>query len=1062
MLSKLGDTANVADNALQSLPKATKNASPLYKAAGVETGFRGGFAGKIDRAMHAVNQIDPGYHVGRQLKKVSDTHNLPQHVDRLINNQIIPRLNKALPEKWQRSSPPDTSPLGTKAGDEIPKKSSSDEYPSGIPKPLVNLKTTPQQDLNSLMANGSIEKGSGIVTNLTPEMDLVTRVGNAFGAEVYYFGGAKKKNSSALGVRRRTLGNRVWINEYHSKGVVDMLNTVGHETIHLIRDVDQKAYEKIVEIIAKHGPPGTLENNIKFYVDNYKKHTGRDLPEYYRVEEGAATTVGDAFERTAFWEELANSPEIAQIYQKTFNDVMDVLQKSGKLTQEEFRVVDESLSSYMFSIRANTQQGATLESLYKARPYVFMEPDPTPLSKLSSSFPPNSIAARSIQTIEELQERMSAGIHAAMNYKVRGHTNPVTQDFARKVTYGIEEYQPIVYSPIFSLTETIDKMADSRAALDPTFDRAKFIDQQQLQIRKAIEMKDFSQLDPELHAATKVLESVNTRLFNDARRAGLRRDPLSDIYAEHYPRHLHPKIAEALGEVPSSSIRPAAADSVNNRASQSRRTMLFRDAWGGTDTFNTATVDHNALTLLSQVGVPKTQRIENASGSLRANYLSEIDPRIPVVRNNGFVDQVILLKKEFDNPADPSAFKWVETPVTFNELSRFIRVDSAHDLTTSAGRLAEHAEPVRYQKVSVDANGNVVAEDFELLTGRLDDMYDSVYKNAVEKQDRFQVLSNWMHDVGVNNLRETSGAFSGNALNTAIARFNQEIHTIEVLNNLPYLLAGGIKKNLIQAPLANPGVRPQGVRMLEMFESEYFSRADRAVIYRKVAALDPQLDAMSKGLKADAFLEFMDNLRINKELYKDMIQAGTFLKNTPPAIDDFLKLTRSSGAIWKAGVLTHPGRYTRDFVSGQAALIYADRWSASAFMGGYEALFNKPSADLLQLPAVKDYLRHYKMPETPENATRAIRQMYATFKGGSGNFYKEFVDELSPVLDAQRGHESLLEALPERFFQARKTVSKRSVVSSRRKTVTLAHGSPATLPAFSICLRSRSLLLTGP
>jgi hypothetical protein len=202
------------------------------------------------------------------------------------------------------------------------------------------------------------------------------------------------------------------------------------------------------------------------------------------------------------------------------------------------------------------------------------------------------------------------------------------------------------------------------------------------------------------------------------------------------------------------------------------------------------------------------------------------------------------------------------------------------------------------------------------------------------------------------------------------------------------------------------------LKLSEVFNSPYFSILQRENIYLRAATLDSGLGKLASKMKAKEFMKVMDDLTVDPEIMKDLKLAGSYMQNIP-ALENATKPFQSAGSMWKAGVLTHPGRYVRDMLSGLMQLAYGGRFSHSAADAARNVIFNQPVAELLHYDGIKSYLDRMELEHTPENATRAARVMFGNFMNHSGgSIYRDYTDATAPVSTASRGIDSILDAMP--------------------------------------------------
>lgn len=148
----------------------------------------------------------------------------------------------------------------------------------------------------------------------------------------------------------------------------------------------------------------------------------------------------------------------------------------------------------------------------------------------------------------------------------------------------------------------------------------------------------------------------------------------------------------------------------------------------------------------------------------------------------------------------------------------------------------------------------------------------------------------------------------------------------------------------------------------------------------------------------------------------------------PQELGGALNAFDSYNALFKAAVLTMPARFVRDAVSGQVQNV----------LNGWFTLHDAGNAALLLRGGVAkgytssqpviDWLNKRQLPINDENATEALRQMYAQYRGGLSHPEMDLLDQSRGV---DSGLESILERVPGRhsktIFQSAKDVASAAV-----------------------------------
>ena len=977
--------------------------------ASIEAPLSGGVAGTLDKIGDTLTSLDPGTHVGRFIRrKLGDLNKavaqygqkktLTQLVDENITQRIAQsKLGKAAAQFKTALSPREVQLPNTQA--------------------VIDANLTVQQELQSLIAGDSIARGSRVLTQLTEAQDLSKRVGAAFGADVLIWGGSKIPSKSG-GVRRFAVGNRIWVNG--DVQASELNSIVGHELLHLIRDVDNDAFHQIVDTINKHTAPDYLAKKTQEYIDAYKKVFKKDLHPGVAVEEGAARSVEAAFDRPAFWQELTADPKLEKKLRQVFTQAMDKLK--GTLPAQEFEVLDKELSAFIFSKADQVRAGATDASIQTALGDRFLFNSNQPVADILAT--PGTKTHEVIDHAADLTSRINAGIKQAMNFKVGGHTYPVVQDFSKRRVDRLETLATDLSLPMLSAIETITKLA-SELPIDAQVARIAELDEL---VAQAIEKGDYSVLHRELHPAVRQMELVGRELLRLGITSGLKGKWLKDSYVNWFPHALHPKIQQKYNEAMAGKSSKSGADlGVSIKRTDAKRTGLFREGFYGLTTWNEATTNPKAIDILSDEVRDFDERVKFAGNALRDEYIDDIDPRIPVMRDDKFQ----MIQKHPDGSLSPNPI-----PVSHSEMVRYARVDYTVaadgsrvpiDFNDVATRRDHHVnQPIEYTKTVKDADGNEIELQFELLTGRNDTRYGDTsppvnpqqvadwgyYKDPIEQRDRFHVLSEFMADVGTDTLSETGGVFGGSALHNYGHAINTRAGQVTTVSEMPELLLGGMQDGSIVPMTGDRAKVGKYLQLGKLFDSPYFSIVDRSVVYQKLATLEPSLANLMTQMSSKEFSNMMDGMMIKPEIFKDLTEVGVYMKGHP-ALDTFMKPLQSATAATKAGWLTHPATHNRNLISGLAQLVYGKLFSNSAAKTAYQVLYGQPSTELLHYGPIKKYLDRFELEHTPENATRAARVMFANYMKESGNIYSsQYADPTDFKADASNAASSILESMP--------------------------------------------------
>lgn len=155
-------------------------------------------------------------------------------------------------------------------------------------------------------------------------------------------------------------------------------------------------------------------------------------------------------------------------------------------------------------------------------------------------------------------------------------------------------------------------------------------------------------------------------------------------------------------------------------------------------------------------------------------------------------------------------------------------------------------------------------------------------------------------------------------------------------------------------------------------------------------------------------VEGIGNLVIDKRIADDL--AAPWPKYDAPGESHLLLDTLDSfQALFKAGVLNWPARFVRDVTSGTIRNFENGWLTPSAYLQGNHIAQGRLAKGLTDNPAVRKWLADRGLEATDENATEAMKQIFAAHKS-SGHAYTE---QVNPVgVDPQL--ESILARVPGR------------------------------------------------
>jgi len=188
------------------------------------------------------------------------------------------------------------------------------------------------------------------------------------------------------------------------------------------------------------------------------------------------------------------------------------------------------------------------------------------------------------------------------------------------------------------------------------------------------------------------------------------------------------------------------------------------------------------------------------------------------------------------------------------------------------------------------------------------------------------------------------------------------------------------------------------------------------------------LPKLANDMRFTGDLSELRNMEIPKHIAEDWKREIPRWE-VPESLQPFQKGIDSLTNLFKAGVLTRPARYVRDFLSGQSRNLEAGMWDFASAFGAHKLLHGGEIADAAQIPAVAKYLSERGLSPTAKNATDAVRQLYAKY--GPGNAIEQTDLAGRTALDYTHGLEPLMELVrgrtPTTAGQSIKEVAKTAI-----------------------------------
>ena len=989
----------------------------------------------LDKAGDVVNTLDPGYHVGKMMKKKLGPTVEP----------IVRRGQQKTAVKLNR---------GKQAVQEWANKY---ELPS---TPIDVLR----KDLDILKRKSSAASDADVVTQLNPVQQLARRVGAAFGSDVNFYGGGKE-SGGALGVSINDFSNRVWVSA--DQADAGIINVVGHETLHLMRNADPDAFEDLLGSILE-----TVENPQRFMKEAMESYPGWDnLRPEIRAEEGVAMLAGAAFEDPAIWTRLAEDPTVEPIFRRAFRDTMKIASKH--LTTGEAGAINELMSEFMFAQREVSAGGSDLGRLAKGKldsiqdldridkyqhgmAQVFSRNTDQTKIQRATAFADDK-ARQAVRNTLDISDRIGKALTGQMNYKVLGRTTIEGQAMGRLVTGKFEDVGPMLAEPVMAISNELV----THGLLD-NIDVAN-------DIRRAVENDEYQFLskhfaNPEdsenFQTAVRQLKKTIAKVVSMGEDAGMKKSILDDI-PDWFARGMSPKMTKALEAIEGANPVKG-SDKLFSAASSGKRTNLFRGAVYGTDTFNDITGDRDIINAVAH------GRKDIAAKRIRKGWGGELDPRMPHTKRTA--DGTQFLIRDFNGE-----MRYIDEAELFRE---YEKIDPGIDMRgDAAGRINEYKQPLKMSRKSFTADdvkmkdllemdggdliemgidGDLVGglDDYELgsfTPEEMEDFADAIKAEYAEKAsaaqdielvthltpilkeqaekfriaggevpDRAAVLSDWMSNKGILKvLEEEGGVFRNNPLAEVANRLQAEAYKYSVADSLPKLFSQLFTEGKLAKQTAGIGEGIHGSTLKQIFDKDY-AHLDRKKIYQKMRKQNKGIQELANE-NPDTWMDMVGDMHIPREIADDLLTVKDFMQ-LPDSVQGVMNLFRSSTAAFKAGVLTAPARYTRDFFSGQIANYLNNMFSFESAVRAKDVLMNNPNEALTTLDQLRDYAQRNGMAKTvadgedwftPDVAVKSARELFASLKGDASNIQRDAnLEEVGRLFTEASAAEQVAEALP--------------------------------------------------
>jgi hypothetical protein len=168
-------------------------------------------------------------------------------------------------------------------------------------------------------------------------------------------------------------------------------------------------------------------------------------------------------------------------------------------------------------------------------------------------------------------------------------------------------------------------------------------------------------------------------------------------------------------------------------------------------------------------------------------------------------------------------------------------------------------------------------------------------------------------------------------------------------------------------------------------------------------------DAMGTNWSPQAGKDIL-SMRLPKDLADDLLATWPTYQ-VPKNTGLLLNSVDSMSALWKAGALTWPATLVRNATSGAIQNVMKGWVDLDSFVDAHKLAQGQTLKNLTGIREVRDWLHAKNLPVTDENATEAMRQIFAAHHAG-GHATMDVVSGAMPNVDP--GIESLLSRVPGR------------------------------------------------
>ena len=650
--------------------------------------------------------------------------------------------------------------------------------------------------------------------------------------------------------------------------------------------------------------------------------------------------------------------------EESFAEQFESYIKNGKTTNKNLQVAFDRYSEWMTDVYKDMPDPEAVSPLLKqVFDGMLANPKNKMLGKIASTRA--GAAALAVAHKARLMGRQ------AFDHRYGDAITDATQETAFSATALRAVLDQEIAEEFLPVVEETFRLAANELNVDPL----EFVDVTGKLIRDALEGKKgaIESLPGNLPMVVGRLRGYRDKILERAQAAGIRISALEDKMAEWMSREMSEAIkAYHGGGIGGSGGGPGAISSLRH---QGRRKQIYKDSL--TNAIDRALSDKKGHEMFDEGA-----SVEEVAAYLKAEHSAEI------MTDSKAMDEGAQNFKMWRSNNDEPVF------MNSNDLGKMtkdkeVRVRDGKDVEVEVYRV-------------IDEDG-IILEEFEHVM-----------------EDRFLLLAAEMKDMKIYSL--TGGLF-GNVFSNIQSGFGAASRSITNAEATVDVLSMGVQSKILTAApsprgpgSAVPLVKPTLLRNL--LDDSSFAVLDPAQLYDKLAFNNPDLvkawtAALEEGEELDLAKHF-GGMQIDTEVATDFKRVWEFNGVRPKDVGvkgAINNAFRSMTALFKVGVLTHPGRYERDVVSGQIQNIIEKMFSLTSAVAAKRALFNEADEVFLEIPEVVAYMSKHGLEPNAKNATKAVRQMYASWRGHSSSYQRD-LDNFSTALDAGNDVESMMNVLP--------------------------------------------------